>query len=697
VDNGRSLTFGQAGRPGGRSRLGLVLVAALLLGFTATASAQAQEPPSEGPFVSHDERFQASDGVELMVRVGGRGPLVDGHLPARPVIIELSPYGPGCCPEHGGPAYNHVQVHLRGTGASGGTFDSLGPRAQQDLAEVLDWACTQPWSDGRLGLWGFSASAIVVYNSLHQELPCLRTAVLGSGTYELYRDLLYPGGIPNALPALGVLGLITAPALAELPGRMAQDPASTVDLGRGLAGSAVDFQLHPTLDDYWAERGFRGDANEVPILMVNGFFDVESRGAFEAYQALRDAGAHLYVVGAHDGVPAGTPGPGEVTRQWFDQHLRGVESGVLEDPRVHLWLADGDRARMLAGEHLALTAPDWPVPGTEWVPLHLTPDRSGSSSTVNDGSLALRAPASPSTTPHVPIPSPFTATDPYTTSLLGVFDGSSELTTMDLPETLGLAFTTAPLEEDVLLAGPANVEVVLTSAVPEQDLWAVISDVWPDGSVHPMGAGRLRTSFPDLVPDRSRLDADGNVVQPLNDVSAKRVVPPAQEHRYHLEVWPIGNRFKAEHRIRVHLVGASTTHMPTTTGPNLVRLGGPDGGSLVRLPVLPGSDLRGALGEPTPEQPEDPTDPDGPTRPGGGRPDGAGPPADRGGPPHGGTPPHGGRGAPAAPGQPHGILASAAGHTSVPAGAALLAAVASLGLVAGVRRRRDAGGRAVTT
>lgn len=676
------------------ARVGSALVAALVLSAAAVPRAEGQEPPPDAPFVSHDKWFRTSDGVELLVRVGGRGPLVDGHLPARPVIIELSPYGPGCCPEHGGPAYNHVQVHLRGTGASGGAFDSLGPRAQQDLAEVLGWACEQPWSDGRLGLWGFSASAIVVYNSLHQALPCLRTAVLGSGTYELYRDLLYPGGIPNALPALGVLGLITAPAVAELFGRLARDAASTADLGRGLADAAVDYQQHPTLDRYWIERGFRGDANEIPILMVNGFFDVESRGAFEAYQALRDAGAHLYVVGAHDGVPAGTPGPGGITRQWFDQHLRGLDTGVLDDPRVHLWLADGDRARMLAGDHVALTASDWPVPGTEWVPLHFQPDRSGSSRAPNDGTLGLTAPPSPSLAPYVPLQSQFTATDPYTTSLLGVFDWSPELTHMDRHESLGLAFTTEPLAEDVLVAGPANVEVVLTGVVPEQDLWAVISDVWPDGSVHPMAAGRLRTSFPDLVPGGSRVDADGNVVQPMNDVSAKRPVAPGEEHRYHLEVWPVGNRFKAGHRIRVHLVGAATTHQPTGTGPNLVRLGGPDGGSLVRLPVLPGSDLRAALSE---QAPADPAEPEDPARPG--RPPERPEPGPPGGHPSPGPPQDPGRpsraGRPAtAPVAPEALAAEAVAHTPrrqpapVSAAVVALAALAAISLTSGLLRRR---------
>ena len=156
--------------------------------------------------------------------LGGRGPLVGGELPARPVIVEFSPYGPGCCLELGGPDFNYLQVHIRGTGLSAGSFDALGPRTQQDVAEVLAWACAQPWSNGRLGLYGFSASAITVYNSLHLDLPCVETAVLGSGTHELYRDLLYPGGVPNGIPAPGVFGLIGAPLVQHGPGRFERDP-----------------------------------------------------------------------------------------------------------------------------------------------------------------------------------------------------------------------------------------------------------------------------------------------------------------------------------------------------------------------------------------------------------------------------------------------------------------------------------------
>src|SRR5437870_10666625 len=114
-----------------------------------------------------------------------------------------------------------------------GHCDALDDRTQSDVVQTLRWACHRPWSNARLGLNGFSASAITVYNSLRLPLPCVRTAVLRSGTFELYRDLLWPCGISNDAPAAGVLGLIGAPAAAQLPGRLGRNPPSSADTAVG--------------------------------------------------------------------------------------------------------------------------------------------------------------------------------------------------------------------------------------------------------------------------------------------------------------------------------------------------------------------------------------------------------------------------------------------------------------------------------
>lgn len=567
----------------------ILVVVALVAGLGV---AQAPAAPAAEPQVVTDLRVPMSDGVELEVRLGGRGPLVDGSLPARPVIVELSPYAPGCCSEVAGPDYNYLQVHLRGTGLSGGRFDALGPRTQHDVAELLGWACDQPWSNGRLGLQGFSASAIVVYNSLHLDLPCVETAVLGSGTHELYRDLLYPGGISNGLPAAGVLGLIGAPLVQALPARLGSDPLSVPSAVGGLAQVAADYQLHPTLDRYWQERGFRGDANDLPILMVDGFFDVESRGAFQAFQALRDDGAHLLVVGAHDGVPAGSGGADRQRAAWFDRYLRDIHNGIDEEPAVQLLLADGDREDMLAGRYVTLDGTDWPLPGTTWVPLHLDKATSGTATSTNDGTLAVDVPDRAAQS-YPAVPSLPSATDPYNASIVGL-NSSPLLTDMTLAEPLGLTYTTAPFTEPVQAVGPASVELVLSSTAPDSGLYVVLSDVWPDGVAHPMAAGRLNSSFPGIDRSRSLVDEAGNIVQPYGTFGTRQPAAIGEQRRYHVELWPIGNQFEAGHRLRLHVIGVSGASKPGTPAVHTVRLG--EGGSRLLVPVAPGSDLLAALG-----------------------------------------------------------------------------------------------------
>ena len=146
-------------------------------------------PAAEGPIGTQVVRFDASDGAQLHAIIRGVQPLA-----ARPLIVEFSPYGGNGIPDFG-PGYNHVFVHARGTGESTGVWSAVGPRDQADVSEFLAWACSQPWSNGHIGLYGFSASAIAVYNSQHLPLACVDAAALGAGTHELYRDLLVPGGI----------------------------------------------------------------------------------------------------------------------------------------------------------------------------------------------------------------------------------------------------------------------------------------------------------------------------------------------------------------------------------------------------------------------------------------------------------------------------------------------------------------------
>jgi predicted acyl esterase len=139
----------------------------------------------------------------------------------------------------------------------------------------------------------------------------------------------------------------------------------------------------------------------------------------------------------------------------------------------------------------------------------------------------------------------------------------------------------------MLSAGPAALDVRLSSTASDTALWAVISDVWPDGSSHPIAAGRLDSAYPKILPGRSLRDPQGDIVQPYGDYSTKSDAAPLSERTYQLEFWPIGNRFRRGHRIRLVILGASAASLPSLPALNSVRLGGSDASRLL-LPVLPG-------------------------------------------------------------------------------------------------------------
>ncbi|MGH9029137.1 MAG: CocE/NonD family hydrolase, partial [Acidimicrobiales bacterium] len=147
-------------------RAALWASAGLLL-FTVTAAGGPVLRPASASVVTEALSFKTSSGIVLHATVGGFGTLTQ-----RPVIIEDSPYAPDDSTLGWvGSDFNFVELQWQGTGLSEGSLDAAGPDDQSDLSQFLGWACAQPWSDGTLGLYGFSASAIVAYNAMHLPMP----------------------------------------------------------------------------------------------------------------------------------------------------------------------------------------------------------------------------------------------------------------------------------------------------------------------------------------------------------------------------------------------------------------------------------------------------------------------------------------------------------------------------------------------
>ncbi|HEX5910860.1 MAG TPA: CocE/NonD family hydrolase, partial [Thermoleophilaceae bacterium] len=558
---------------GGRaSRRVLTCVAGAAMALAAAGPAAAAETRQELALTT-------SDGVALHATVAGEAP-----LRPRPLVVEYSPYGQDASAHPPlGPDFNYVYVQARGTGRSGGAWDIMGDREQLDIAETLGQLCRRPFSSGRIGLYGFSASAIASYHAMRRgSLPCVKAASMLAGTNSLYRDLIFIGGMPNLVPAGVVTGAIAGAFLANLPGR-AGNPASGLSAPGGVTNALNAFLAHQTEDDFWRRRIFPGPGGaprDIPILAATGFYDVESRGPFENFKAIRSRGGRLLVIGAHDREAGGSGGVQPHFRRWFEHHLLGRDNGADREPPVQLYVGRGSHGDLIGGRWVKVDARDWPVPGTRWRALH----------PATDGSLSPARPSRGATQSVPGVPSNTLSTDPYTTATVTNVQGSN------LSEATALTYTTPRLAADVMTVGPAALRVRFASTSPEADIYAVLSDVASDGTSNPVAAGRLRNSFPRLEPGRSLTDPDsGAVVQPFNDFSRKEPAAAGQARDYQVEFWPIGNRFERGHRLRLSLVGAPVSFLPGAPGVNTITVGGPEAAAL-QVPTLPGSDLCAALG-----------------------------------------------------------------------------------------------------
>ena len=165
----------------------LGLVAALVAAVVAATGAHADPPPPGSMWTQH--YINEPDGTQLHADV-----LRPASLPAdakTPVILSIGPYfnhsgqtGPAVpsrtrrstrsrptgpptasttsstarsCSSSG---YTWVQVDLRGFGGSSGCLDWAGPGEQADVKAAVEWAASQPWSTGKVGMYGKSYDGV---------------------------------------------------------------------------------------------------------------------------------------------------------------------------------------------------------------------------------------------------------------------------------------------------------------------------------------------------------------------------------------------------------------------------------------------------------------------------------------------------------------------------------------------------------
>jgi putative CocE/NonD family hydrolase len=500
-----------------------------------------------------------------------------------PTVVDYSGYYPGLYIYDGlaekflDQGYAVAGVNIRGTGCSGGRFDYFEPLESRDGAEAIDWLGEQPWSNGRVAMVGKSYPGITQLFVAPQRPRHLVAIVPGSVFGDLYRDVPYPGGILNAAFAGGwSAGRIADQGLIyeEYP-TVKDDPKCM----QHQAEHAPNAPFNPFVRAVQPQNNFDGDLYHerspwyfadqinVPVMLVEAFQDEEvGSRAMELIERLAPGLPwRMSVTNGDHGEYYGEEMFPQIAR-FLAYYLRqqvpagDAYEGLSFDDALTLYQAE-DRVTWNVengangGRKAAYqqTFDTWPPSDTEVWRLALTgahtlePVPNASLLKAHGKGLSRSAAADPADAP------PAVVTYNYAPGIgsqeRGGFDirGEPPASWSDRPQPGTFAeFTTAPLESDKVLFGPASADLWVSSTAADTDFEVTVSEVRPDGKEMFVEQGWLRASHRKLDP------AQSTALRPYQTHLATDIQPlvPGTPTPVRIEVFPFGHVFRAGSQLR---------------------------------------------------------------------------------------------------------------------------------------------------
>lgn len=471
-----------------------------------------------------------------------------------------------------GAGYAVVIQDTRGRFGSDGEF-YLFRDDVEDGYDSVEWCAAQPWSNGKVGMFGVSYVGVTQWLAALTRPPhlvAIMPALSASnghngwthrgGAFELGFNLsltLLYFALDSAARAVAA-GTVPPERIAELvaaiddlPDSFARLPPRNQPALADIAPYYFDWLEHPQDDDYWSPWKIEDayDRVAVPVLHIGGWYDIFLDGTIRNFTGMRSDGAttiarsgQKLVVGPWShGIPWLANPVGEVDfglastgvaaelqalqLRWCDYWLKGIDDGILDEPPVRIFVMG---ANVWRDEH------EWPLARTSWEDYFFHSEGRANSSD-GDGLLTTEAPGAEPPDSYI-----FDPSDPVPTqggalccspgyNRGGAFDQRCVESRADV-----LVYTTLPLAEEVEVTGPIRVTLWASSTGRDTDWTAKLVDVEPDGFARNLTDGIIRARYRDSFAQPSLLEPD-------------------EIYRYEIDLASTSNLFKAGHRIRVEI------------------------------------------------------------------------------------------------------------------------------------------------
>ena len=505
--------------------------------------------------IERDLAITMTDGVKIRADVFR--PPTDAKVP---VIMSLGPYGKGIAYKDGyGPewewliskhpeilegssgtqmvwetvdperwvpdGYAVIRVDSRGTGRSPGLLDLYSPREVQDYYEAIEWAGTQPWSSGKVGLCGVSYYAINQWLVAQLQPPHLAAILPWDGLNDHYRELAYHGGIlSNGFFELWYPGRVlrnqhgkgTEGVMDSWLNEPAAGPETLSE--EELAQNRADFfgtvKVHNLDDAFHRSRSADFAKITVPILSAANWEGcLHPRGNFAGFTESASTQKWLEVHGGRHEERFYEPDAIELQKRFMAYFLKDEDNGWQEEAPVLLYIRHPGERFELRREY------EWPLARTEWTELQLD---------VAEETLSW---------------------EPVRQKGQVTFDALGE----------GITLFSAPLTSTMEITGPLVAKLFIASSTVDADLFVTLrgftamdEEITFQGTLDPAVAlahGWLRASHRKLDATRSK------PFQPYHSHDELLPLNPGEVYELDVEIWPTCIVLEPGSRIALTIAG----------------------------------------------------------------------------------------------------------------------------------------------
>ncbi len=463
--------------------------------------------------------------------------------------------------------YVWVDASIRGTECSGGQFNLYDRRHAWDSHAVIEWLGEQPWSNGNVGMIGWSFSGQTAFWAASTQPDHLKAVAPSLLHADIYRDIFMPGGVENyAFPVVWYLeGPNRVPLQSLENSNIPNDPICTqnqadeTDPGEPpvLFRKAVWAAVEETDNDWYAQHAAANwaDEIEVPYLQQTNWHDEQTGPRSVVLWNYVDPGPATYTDCRGDEVTVdsakwirmgnGDHGHGAYVRDimwdFFDVWLEGeADDKCYLDDQVVNYFEAGDHAVADQDYTTKKSGDAWPFEDTDWTRLFAH----------DDGTLSETAPGEGEATRTYLSGTPVQNNWFYYSNQEGLGQ-ENQVREHDTPTRL--SYVTEPLAEDTVVNGPIVFDMHASLAGVDTDFFVSISDVHPDGQVEYVQRGLLKASHNAVNEDRSWYNEDGEMIQPYRPHTNPHMRLPGEVVHYPIEIWPTGHIFREDHRIQVEV------------------------------------------------------------------------------------------------------------------------------------------------